>query len=365
MEYALLKGGKPVPRAMIAMSGGVDSSVAAYLMRQAGFACVGVQMKLFENKDAGLSRESACCSLESAEDARRVAFGLDMPFYVWNFTEEFRSRVIGRFAAAYAAGRTPNPCIDCNRFLKFGALLDRARALGFDCLATGHYARIEKANGRYFLKKALDQTKDQSYVLYMLSQEQLSMLRLPLGGLQKRETRAIAARQGFENARKPDSQDLCFAPDGDFAAAAERALGEPFLPGNFLDTAGRVLGRHRGIGRYTVGQRRGLGISAEKPLYVCEICPAENAVVLGGNEMLFSRVLEADDFCWIAGTAPDAPRHVRAKIRYRQPEQPAVVTPLGPDKVRVEFAEPQRAVSRGQAVVLYDGDVVLGGGTIL
>ena len=349
---------------MIAMSGGVDSSVAAYLMRQAGFDCVGVQMKLFENEDAGLSRESACCSLESAEDARRVAFGLGMPFYVWNFADEFRGEVIDRFAAAYAAGRTPNPCIDCNRFLKFGALLSRARVLGFDCLATGHYARIEQAGGEYFLKKAIDETKDQSYVLYMLSQEQLSMMRLPLGALRKSETRAIAARQGFGNARKPDSQDLCFAPDGDFAAAAERALGRPFPPGDFLDGGGRVLGRHRGVGRYTVGQRRGLRVSAEKPLYVCEIRPEENAVILSGNEALFSRTLEADDFCWISGGAPDAPLRVRAKIRYRHPEQAAVVTPTGPDTVRVEFDEAQRAVTRGQAVVLYDGDVVLGGGTI-
>ena len=349
---------------MIAMSGGVDSSVAAYLMREAGYDCVGVQMKLFENADAGVSRESACCSLESAEDARRVAFGLDMPFYVWNFADEFRSAVIDRFAAAYAAGRTPNPCIDCNRFLKFGALLRRARALGFDALATGHYARIEKTGGQYLLKKAADETKDQSYVLYMLSQAELSMLRLPLGGLRKTETRAIAAAQGFAVARKKDSQDLCFAPDGDYAAAAERALGRPFPPGDFLDGAGRVLGRHAGIGRYTLGQRRGLGVSSAAPLYVCGIDAGRNAVVLGGRETLLSRELAASDFNWIAGDAPTGTLRVRAKVRYRQPEQPAAVTPTGPDTVRVVFDEPQRAVTPGQAVVLYDGDVVLGGGTI-
>ena len=347
------------------MSGGVDSSVAAYLMREAGYDCVGVQMKLFENADAGVSRESACCSLESAEDARRVAFGLDMPFYVWNFADEFRSEVIGRFAAAYAAGRTPNPCIDCNRCLKFGALLRRARALGFDALATGHYARIEKTGGQYLLKKAADETKDQSYVLYMLGQEELSMLYLPLGGLRKTETRAIAARQGFAVARKKDSQDLCFAPDGDYAAAAERALGRPFPPGEFLDGEGRVLGRHAGIGRYTLGQRRGLGVSGEKPLYVCKIDPERNAVVLGGAETLLSRELSAADFDWVSGRPPAGPLRVRAKTRYRQPEQPATVTPTGPDTVRVVFDELQRAVTPGQAVVLYDGDVVLGGGTIL
>lgn len=349
---------------MIAMSGGVDSSVAAYLMREAGFDCVGVQMKLFENEDAGLSRESACCSLESAEDARRVAFGLDMPFYVWNFSDEFRCEVIDRFAAAYAAGRTPNPCIDCNRYLKFGALLRRARALGFDALATGHYARVEKSGGQYLLKKAADETKDQSYVLYMLSQAELSLLRLPLGELRKSETRQIAARQGFAVARKPDSQDLCFAPDGDYAAAAERALGRAFAPGDFVDAEGRVLGRHAGIGRYTLGQRRGLGISNEAPLYVCGIEPAENRVVLGGPEALLSRTLEANDFNWIAGRAPDGPLRARAKVRYRQPEQPATVTPTGPDSVRVVFDEAQRAITPGQIVVLYDGDIVLGGGTI-
>ncbi len=346
------------------MSGGVDSSVAAYLMREAGFDCVGVQMKLFENEDAGLSRESACCSLESAEDARRVAFGLDMPFYVWNFSDEFRCEVIDRFAAAYAAGRTPNPCIDCNRYLKFGALLRRARALGFDALAAGHYARVEKSGGQYLLKKAADETKDQSYVLYMLSQAELSLLRLPLGELRKSETRQIAARQGFAVARKPDSQDLCFAPDGDYAAAAERALGRAFAPGDFVDAEGRVLGRHAGIGRYTLGQRRGLGISNEAPLYVCGIEPAENRVVLGGPEALLSRTLEANDFNWIAGRAPDSPLRAGAKVRYRQPEQPATVTPTGPDSVRVVFDEAQRAITPGQIVVLYDGDIVLGGGTI-
>ncbi len=346
------------------MSGGVDSSVAAYLMREAGFDCVGVQMKLFENEDAGLSRESACCSLESAEDARRVAFGLDMPFYVWNFSDEFRCEVIDRFAAAYAAGRTPNPCIDCNRYLKFGALLRRARALGFDALATGHYARVEKSGGQYLLKKAGDETKDQSYVLCMLSQAELSLLRLPLGELRKSETRQIAARQGFAVAHKPDSQDLCFAPDGDYAAAAERALGRTFVPGDFVDAEGRVLGRHAGIGRYTLGQRRGLGISNEAPLYVCGIEPAENRVVLGGPEALLSRTLEANDFNWIAGRAPDSPLRAGAKVRYRQPEQPATVTPTGPDSVRVVFDEAQRAITPGQIVVLYDGDIVLGGGTI-
>jgi len=351
-------------KALVAMSGGVDSSVAALLIQQQGYETAGVTMKLFANEDVCISRERSCCSLEDVEDARSVAQRIGIPYYVFNFTGRFQQDVIERFVDSYVHGATPNPCIDCNRYLKFGALLRRARALGFDALATGHYARVEKSGGQYLLKKAADETKDQSYVLYMLSQAELSLLRLPLGELRKSETRQIAARQGFAVARKPDSQDLCFAPDGDYAAAAERALGRAFAPGDFVDAEGRVLGRHAGIGRYTLGQRRGLGISNEAPLYVCGIEPAENRVVLGGPEALLSRTLEANDFNWIAGRAPDGPLRARAKVRYRQPEQPATVTPTGPDSVRVVFDEAQRAITPGQIVVLYDGDIVLGGGTI-
>ena len=246
------------PQAMIAMSGGVDSSVAAYLMQQAGYACMGATMRLYENEDAGLPRGSTCCALDDVEDARRVAYTLGMPHYVFNYKDAFREQGMARFAAAYQRGATPNPCLDCNRYLKFGLLESRARALGCDVLATGHYARIEQLpDGRWTLKKAADPEKDQSYVLAWLTQEQLAHTRFPLGGLRKSEARAIAEAHGFCNAHKHDSQDICFVPDGDYAAAVERLTGARSEPGHFVDAHGNVLGTHRGIIHYTIGQRRG------------------------------------------------------------------------------------------------------------
>ena len=299
------------------------------------------------------------------EDARRVAYALGMPYYVFNYKDAFREQVMARFAAAYQHGATPNPCLDCNRYLKFGLLETRARALGCDVLATGHYARIEQLpDGRYTLKKAVDTTKDQSYVLAWLTQEQLAHTRFPLGGLHKTEAREIAEAHGFCNAHKHDSQDICFVPDGDYAAAVERLTGAHSEPGRFVDTQGKVLGTHRGIIHYTIGQRRGLGIAAETPLYVCGIDVPRNEVVLGRNDDLFSTELDASGCNWISGDVPDVPLHVTARIRYRQPEQPCTVTATGPDTVHVSFAAPQRAITRGQAVVFYDGDTVLGGGTI-
>ena len=337
------------PQAMIAMSGGVDSSVAAYLMQQAGYDCMGVTMKLYENEDAGVPRGHTCCALDDVEDARRVAYALGM----------------ARFAAAYQRGATPNPCLDCNRYLKFGLLETRARALGCEVLATGHYARIEQLpDGRYTLKKAVDASKDQSYVLAWLTQEQLTHTRFPLGGLHKTEAREIAEAHGFCNAHKHDSQDICFVPDGDYAAAVERLTGTHSEPGRFVDTQGKVLGTHRGIIHYTIGQRRGLGIAAEAPLYVCGIDVLNNEVVLGRNADLFSTELDASGCNWISGDVPQQPLRVTARIRYRQPEQPCTVTATGPDTVHVSFETPQRAITRGQAVVFYDGDTVLGGGTI-
>ena len=335
------------PQAMIAMSGGVDSSVAAYLMQQAGYDCMGVTMKLYENEDAGVPRGHTCCTLDDVEDARRVAYALGMPYYVFNYKDAFREQVMARFAAAYQHGATPNPCLDCNRYLKFGLLETRARALGCDVLATGHYARV-----------------DQSYVLAWLTQEQLAHTRFPLGGLHKTEAREIAEAHGFCNAHKHDSQDICFVPDGDYAAAVERLTGAHSEPGRFVDTQGKVLGTHRGIIHYTIGQRRGLGIAAEMPLYVCGIDVPRNEVVLGRNDDLFSTELDASGCNWISGDVPDAPLHVTARIRYRQPEQPCTVTATGPDTVHVSFETPQRAITRGQAVVFYGGDTVLGGGTI-
>ena len=351
-------------RLMVAMSGGVDSSVAAALLQRQGHDCAGVMLRLFDSADAGLAPESGCCSQADAEDAAAVARRLGIPFYVFNFKDAFREDVLAPFARCYAAGRTPNPCVECNRCLKFGRLLDRARTLGYAALATGHYARTEKTPEGYLLKKGADAEKDQSYMLFRLTQEQLAHVRFPLGALKKEQTRALAAAFGLATARKRDSEDLCFAPDGDCAAAVERILGRTFPPGPFLDGGGREVGRHRGIVRYTVGQRRGLGLSAGKRLYVERLVPRENAVVVGDGSALWGRVLEAEYFHWISGRAPEKPLRAAAKLRYRHREAACLVTPLGPDRVRIAFDEPQRAIAPGQAAVVYDGETVLGGGTI-
>ena len=352
-------------KVLIAMSGGVDSSVAAFLMKEQGCQCIGATMKLFHNEDIGVKRTKTCCSLEDVEDARSVAFRLGIPYYVFNFSDDFKGQVIDRFIAAYERGATPNPCIDCNRYLKFERLYERARILGCDAIVTGHYARIEQENGRWLLKKSLDESKDQSYVLYSLTQEQLAHTRLPLGAMHKSETRRIAEEQGFYNAGKPDSQDICFVPDGDYAGFIARFTGHDCPAGDFVDEEGHVLGRHKGIVHYTVGQRKGLGIAADAPLYVKQIDAASNRVVLSGNESLFSRELTANDFNWIAYDVPPRELRASARVRYHQREQAATVTVLGDGRVHLVFDEPQRAITPGQAVVLYDGDTVLGGGTIL
>ena len=349
-------------KALIAMSGGVDSSLAAKLTADAGYQCIGCTMKLYDNADAGKAASRTCCSLEDVEDARGVAYQLGMPYYVFNFTEDFRRCVIEHFADSYRRGVTPNPCIDCNRYLKFDRLLKRAETLGCDCLVTGHYARIERENGRYVLKKALDASKDQSYVLYMLTQAQLSRLRFPLGALRKTEVRATAAQNGFLNADKPDSQDICFVPDGDYSRVVE-LHGGPARPGDFVDREGRVLGRHKGIIHYTVGQRKGLGLSLPEPMYVCRICPDTDQVVLGRDAELWSRSFTVRDMNWISGEAPGAPFRCKVRVRYRQTEQWAEVSPTE-SGAEITFDRPQRAITPGQAAVLYDGDTVLGGGVI-
>ncbi|MEA4824558.1 MAG: tRNA 2-thiouridine(34) synthase MnmA [Clostridiaceae bacterium] len=351
-------------KALIAMSGGVDSSVAAYLMKQAGYDCIGATMRLFHNEDAGISHEKTCCSLEDTEDARSVAYKLGIPFYVFNFTDDFTAQVIDRFVSAYERGITPNPCIDCNRFLKFDRLYRRGRELGLDYLVTGHYARIELYSGRYYLKKALDTAKDQSYVLYSLSQEQLAHTQFPLGGMRKTETRCIAEEQGFVNAHKRDSQDICFVPDGDYAKIIELHAGKRYPRGTFVDTHGNVIGEHKGIIHYTIGQRKGIGISSSEPLYVCEKRLLDNTIELGHRSELYASSLDAADFNWIAFDAPPEKLRVKAKIRYRQDEQWAWVFATEPNAVHVEFDLPQRAISSGQSIVLYDGDAVVGGGTI-
>ena len=351
-------------RALIAMSGGVDSSLAALLMKEKGYECIGCTMKLYENEDAGIEKTKTCCSLDDVEDARNVACLLDMPFYVFNFTERFRAQVIDRFVQSYEEGRTPNPCIDCNRYMKFDKLYERAKLMGCEYIVTGHYARIEKEDGKFFLKKALDETKDQTYVLYTLTQDQLAHTMFPLGVLTKRTVRNIAEKNGFINANKPDSQDICFVPDGDYASVIEKYTGRICMPGNFVDTEGNIMGRHKGIIHYTLGQRKGLGIAAGKPVYVCEIRPQTREVVLGNPEDLMSRDVYVSDFNWISGNAPGGRIRCTAKVRYRQSEQPAVLSVEG-DIVHIVFDQPQRAITPGQAAVVYDGDVVLGGGTII
>ena len=351
-------------KALIAMSGGVDSSVAALLTVREGLRGVGCMMRLFDNEDAGIEGSQTCCSLDDAEDARSVAYRLGMEFYVFNYAETFRREVMAPFVEQYRRGLTPNPCIECNRTMKFSALLRRARELGCSRLVTGHYARTEHTGGRWLLKKGLDANKDQSYVLYTLTQEQLETVRFPLGGLTKEQVRAIAAEAGFVNASKSESQDICFVPDGDYAAMIERFTGRPLTPGPFVDRDGRVLGEHRGIECYTVGQRRGLGLSFSEPMYVCGIRPEDNAVVLGPKEALFTREVNVPEFHWISGEVPAQPVRGKAKIRYRHREEPATAFPTQDGGVKMVFDEPVRAATPGQSAVLYDGETVLGGGAI-
>ena len=346
------------------MSGGVDSSVTAYLLKKAGHDCIGCTMKLYDN-DETITEDKTCCSLSDVDDARSVANRLDMDYYVLNMKEEFKAHVIQPFIDCYLCGQTPNPCIECNKHLKFGRLLQKANELGYDDIATGHYARIEKTGDKYVLKKALDPSKDQSYVLYSLTQDQLAHIHFPLGELTKSEARDIAEANGFVNAHKSDSQDICFVPDGDYAGFIESHLGKSVPKGNFVDKEGNVIAENKGIIHYTIGQRRGLGIPAESRLYVISVDPETNQVVLGSNDDLFSREVHIKEFNWIAGGDIPETFNCSAKIRYRHKEQPCTVTYNGNGEATIIFDEPQRAITPGQTAVLYDGDIVLGGGVIV
>ncbi len=351
--------------ALIAMSGGVDSSLAAKIMLERGYACTGCTMKLYSNDDIVVANPKTCCSLDDVEDARSVCMHLGIPYYVFNFQDEFREKVMDKFVDCYEHGRTPNPCIDCNRYLKFGKLYERAKVLGCDVIVTGHYARIEERDGRFHLLKALDETKDQSYVLYALTQEQLAHTVFPLGDLKKTEVREIAKDAGMVNAEKRESQDICFVPDGDYVSFLKKYTGHEYPAGDFVDKEGNVLGTHKGIVCYTPGQRRGLGLALPAPMYVSRLDVKNNRVILVYDEDLRNNEALIDDVNWISGEVPTDPVRVQAKLRYHQKEQWATAHPLGDRKVRLVFDEPIRAISPGQAAVFYNGDEVLGGGTLI
>ena len=354
-------------KALIGMSGGVDSSVAALLMLEAGFECIGATMRLYGGQASPAEGSKTCCSLDDVEDARSVAHRLGIKHYVFNFTEEFQQQVMDQFVAVYQAGGTPNPCIDCNRYLKFGKLLQRAQELRCDVLVSGHYAKTEQdpSSGRYLLMRAADRAKDQTYFLACLSQQQLSRIRFPLGDLTKTQVRELAEKHGFLNARKHDSQDICFVPGGDYTTFLTGYTGRALEPGDFLNTQGQVVGRHRGAVCYTIGQRKGLGLAMGKPVYVCAKDMAAKTVTVGPNEALFSRELWAKDWVFFPFEQLTEPLAVTAKIRHSQFDQKATVYPEADGLARVVFDEPQRAISPGQAVVLYQGEMVIGGGTIV
>lgn len=354
-------------KALVAMSGGVDSSVAAYLTKEMGYNAAGITLKLFDNEDIGEKKEKTCCSLDDIDDARNVCRKIGIPYYVYNFKDSFKENVIDRFISAYENGTTPNPCIDCNRYIKFEKLIRRAEELEFDKVVTGHYSIIEYDEGadRFLLKKSADLSKDQSYVLYSLTQKQLSKTLLPLGNLTKSYVREIAESLNLINAKKHDSQDICFVPDGDYAKFIEQYTGRTYPNGNFVDENGNILGEHKGIIRYTVGQRKGLGLALPCPMYVKEKNLEENKVILCENHRLFSKELYASDINLISCDRIDKPMRVKARVRYNQPEQPATVEQTDNNTLHIIFDEPQRAISKGQAVVLYDGEYVIGGGTII
>ena len=349
-------------RVIIGMSGGVDSSVAVLLMQKAGYECIGATMRLYDSS----TEESTCCSLDDVEDARAVASRLGIRHYVFNFKDDFDRQVIQKFVTSYEQGLTPNPCIDCNRHLKFDRLLRRAQELGCSWVVTGHYAQIRQdpVSGRYFMYKAADRAKDQTYFLACLNQEQMAHIQFPLGALTKTQVREIARENGFVNARKRDSQDICFVPDGDYGAFLQRYTGKTYPEGVFLDLQGKIVGHHRGAACYTLGQRKGLGLAMGAPVYVCAKDMRRNTVTVGPSEALFSPALRAGDWNWYPFPALTAPMRVTAKTRHSQFEQAATVYPEENGFARVEFDQPQRAVTPGQAVVLYDGDMVVGGGTI-
>ncbi len=355
---------KEIKKALIAMSGGVDSSVAAMLMFKKGYDCMGCTMRLYENDMIGEDLFGTCCSIKDTGDARAVCERIGIPYNIYHYEAQFRENVIEPFVCSYERGETPNPCIRCNRYLKFDILYKKAKELGYDNIVTGHYARIEERDGLFYLLKAKDITKDQSYVLYDLTQEQLRHTFFPLGELTKERARELAEENGFVNFDKKDSQDICFVPDGDYATMIKIYRGKEYPKGDFVDLQGNVLGQHEGIINYTIGQRRGLGIPADRRLYVKKLDVENNRVILADDKDLFEKELIVRDFNWITGEVPSEPFRCSAKIRYRHKEKPCTVEILPGGRAKIIFDEPQRAITAGQSAVLYDGDIVLGGGII-
>ena len=353
-------------KALIAMSGGVDSSVAAYLIKKDGYDAVGITLRLHDYAEEEITAGQTCCSERDIEDARKVCESLSIPFSVLNFKDDFKTNVVQRFVDGYLAGETPNPCIDCNRFIKFERLFKSADEMDMDYVVTGHYARIEKDNvsGRYLLKKGMYDLKDQSYVLYNLTQSQLSRTLFPIGTLTKEQVRQIAQENSFINSDKPDSQDICFIKDNDYVSFIENWCGKKFESGDFVDTSGKIIAKHKGIIAYTIGQRKGLGIASTEPYYVIDKDIVNNRVIIGREKEQYRKTLTATNLNFIAVDKLDEDMRCYAKIRYKHKEAPARIIPLEEGKVLVEFDEAQRAVTKGQSVVFYDGDCVIGGGVI-
>lgn len=354
-------------KVVVGMSGGVDSSVAAYLLKEQGYDVIGVTMQIWQDEDKETVEENAgCCGLSAVADARRVADALDIPYYVMNFKKEFSENVMDYFVDEYLKGRTPNPCIACNRYVKWESLLQRSIGIGANYIATGHYAQIiQLDNGRYALKKSKTLKKDQTYALYNLTQEQLKRTLMPVGEYTKDEIRKIAEKINLRIANKPDSQEICFVPDNQYANFIEEYTGEEIKPGNFVDLNGKVLGRHKGIINYTIGQRKGLGLSLGKPGFVVEIRPDTNEVVIGDNSDVFASKVIINRLNFMAIEDVVGEMSFEAKIRYSHQPAKCIVKKLDDDTLECTFEEPQRAITPGQALVLYDGDIVVGGGTII
>lgn len=354
-------------KVVVGMSGGVDSSVAAYLLKQQGYDVVGVTMQIWQDEShEEIENKGGCCGLSAVDDARRVAAMLDIPYYVMNFKNEFKRDVIDYFVREYLAGRTPNPCIACNRYVKWESLLTRSIQIGADYIATGHYARIcELPNGRYAIRNSVTAKKDQTYALYNLTQEQLKRTLMPIGDYTKEQVRKIAEDIGLMVAGKPDSMEICFVPDNDYASFIENETGVTSVPGDFVDVDGNVIGKHKGVIHYTVGQRKGLGIALGKPAFVVAIRPEQNQVVIGEDRDVYTERLYANNLNFMSVDNITEPVHVKAKIRYSHEGAYCTVRKIDSDTIECIFDQPVRAVTPGQAVVLYDGEYVLGGGTII